>query len=72
MRIDKIDLGHQSSGDREEIVYFQLLGTFFLTTREILTTQSIRPHGLEIAMILLFPFREQTQFPWLLGLHEHE
>ena len=36
MRIDKIDLGHQSSGDREEPDWFQPLGTFFLTTREIL------------------------------------
>ena len=43
MRIDKIDLGHQSSGDREEPDWFQPLGTFFLTTREILTTHLADP-----------------------------
>ena len=38
MRIDKIDLGRQSSGDRVGILYTWPLGTLFLTTREILTT----------------------------------
>ena len=38
MRIDKIDLGHQSSGDRMEVLHFRPLGTLFLTKRDILTT----------------------------------
>ena len=38
MRIDKIDLGRQSSGDRVGMLHTRPLGALFLTTREILTT----------------------------------